>query len=287
METLDIDAVRAFVLIAELHSFTRAAEAMGSTQSATSLKLKRLETQLGRRLVERTPRVIRLSSEGTAFLAAARELLSAHERAMAAFSVTPRRLAVGISQLLVGADLPKLLRRITDRFPALMLELHAGGSRELLRAFDEDRLDAVIVLRPDSDHRAGATLFREQVAWVAAPDAMPRANQALRLATQGPECSLRKQAVQALDAAGCEWTEVFIGKGAAVIGAAAAAGLAVAVMTRHTAPMGTVDVGAKFGLPVLASREVMLYSTVRDAVGREALRVLSAGTRTLASAQAA
>lgn len=287
METLDIDAVRAFVLIAELHSFTRAAEAMGSSQSAISLKLKRLETQLGRRLVERTPRVIRLSSEGSAFLGAARELLSAHERAMTAFSVTPRRLAVGISQLLVGIDLPNVLRRIADQFPALLLELQVGGSRELLRAFDEDRLDAVIVLRPDSDHRQGTALFREALAWIAAPDAIPRANLPLRLATQGPECSLRKQAVQALDSAGRAWTEVFVGKGAAVVGAAAAAGLAVAVMTRHTAPTGTVDVGAKLGLPALPSREVMLYSTVRDGAGREALRLLSAGMRTLATAQAA
>ena len=40
---LDLDAIRAFVRIAELGSFTRAAEAMGTTQAAVSLKLKRLE----------------------------------------------------------------------------------------------------------------------------------------------------------------------------------------------------------------------------------------------------
>ena len=40
---LDLDAVQAFVRIAELGSFTRAAEAMRTTQGAVSLKLKRLE----------------------------------------------------------------------------------------------------------------------------------------------------------------------------------------------------------------------------------------------------
>jgi len=109
----------------------------------------------------------------------------------------------------------------------------------------------------------------------------------LLLATQGADCSLRKQAVQALDAAGRAWTEVFVGKGAAVVGAAAAAGLAVAVMSRCATPSGTVDVGARLGLPALPMREVMLYSSVRDAAGRDVLRVLSAGLRTLASAQAA
>lgn len=40
--SLDLDAVRAFVQIVELGSFTRAAEALQITQAAVSLKLKRL-----------------------------------------------------------------------------------------------------------------------------------------------------------------------------------------------------------------------------------------------------
>jgi hypothetical protein len=70
--TLDLDAVQAFVLAADLQSFTRAAEALDSTQSAISLKLKKLEQRLGRRLLERTPRLVRLSAEGQQFLPAAR-----------------------------------------------------------------------------------------------------------------------------------------------------------------------------------------------------------------------
>ena len=64
MMTLDLDAVRAFVLVAELSSFTRAADALDTTQSAVSLKLKRLEAALGRQLLERTPRIVRLSADG-------------------------------------------------------------------------------------------------------------------------------------------------------------------------------------------------------------------------------
>ena len=57
---LDIDALRAFVLVADLQSFTRTAQATGTTQSAVSLKLKRLEARLAARLVERTPRLVLL-----------------------------------------------------------------------------------------------------------------------------------------------------------------------------------------------------------------------------------
>ena len=65
---LDLDAVQSFIRIAELGSFTRAAEAMRTTQSAVSLKLKRLEERLGCRLIERTPRYVELSARGAAFL---------------------------------------------------------------------------------------------------------------------------------------------------------------------------------------------------------------------------
>ena len=72
MKSMDVDAVRAFLLAADLQSFTRAADVLGTTQSAISLKLRRLEAQLGRRLLERTPRRVRLSAEGLAFLGVAR-----------------------------------------------------------------------------------------------------------------------------------------------------------------------------------------------------------------------
>jgi hypothetical protein len=49
MKMPDIDAIQAFVLVAELKSFTRAADAIGGTQAAISLKIKRLEETLGRK----------------------------------------------------------------------------------------------------------------------------------------------------------------------------------------------------------------------------------------------
>ena len=79
--TLDIATVQAFLLVADLQSFTRAAEALGTTQAAVSLKLQRLETLLRKRLVERSPRAVRLTADGAAFLDRARALMEAHDRA--------------------------------------------------------------------------------------------------------------------------------------------------------------------------------------------------------------
>ncbi|NUR21841.1 LysR family transcriptional regulator [Frateuria sp.] len=281
-KALDLDAVKAFVLTADLQSFTRAAEALSTTQSAISLKLRRLEEQLGRRLLERTPRQVRLSAEGALFLEAARSLVGAHERAVASFQVERRRLTVGISQLIVGSELPALLRHMSEHDPRLLLELRVAGSREVMQAYEEGALDAALVVQPEGRREQGETLYKEQFAWIGAVGWRPRQGEPLPLSTQGEACSIRAAAVRALDQAGVAWTEVFIGKGAAVLGAAAAAGLAIAVLARRAAPGGTVDLGPVLGLPPLPSQDVVLHTALNDRRSRQALHALAGAFKQLA-----
>ncbi len=284
MKALDLDAVKAFVLTADLKSFTRAAEVLDSTQSAISLKLRRLEAQLGRRLLERTPRQVRLSAEGAAFLVSARDLVGAHDRAVASFSVEQRRLVIGVSHQIVGSELPSLLRYMNEHDPHLLIELRVAGSREVTQAYDEGKLDAALVLQPEDRHRHGEKLFNESFAWVAAADWQWRTGQPLPLSTQGESCSIRATAVRALDQAGIAWTEVFIGRGAAVVGAAAAAGIAIAVLARRSAPAGTIDIGQALALPTLPTQDVVLYSALNDRRSRNALRTLGAAFKGLVNA---
>jgi len=274
MKALDIEAVQAFVLVADLNSFTRAAEAMDTTQSAVSLKIKRLEDGLGRRLLERTPRLVRLSAEGATFLGAARNLVAAHASAIGAFVVEQRRLVVGISHHIVGTELPALLKRMNASDPGLVIQLHVDASRAVHAAFEDGTLDAAIVLRHDAYRRDGDRLFEEKFGWMGAPDFYRQPGEPLRLATQAEPCSVRAMAVDALDAAGIEWTEAFVGGGLATIGAAISAGLAVAALARRVAPSDTADLGPRLGLPPLPSREVMLYSKPSDVRTRQALRTL-------------
>jgi DNA-binding transcriptional LysR family regulator len=275
MKTLDVEAVQAFVLTADLNSFTRAAEALGTTQSTVSLKIRRLEEGLGRRLLERTPRLVRLSADGSAFLPAARQLVAAHQSAVGAFATERRRLTVGISQHIVGAGLPAMLKRMNASDPGLVVGLHIDASRSVLEAFDAGELNAAITLR-ETRRRDGEVLFAEPFGWMAAPDFNRSPGEPLRLATQAEPCSVRAMAVDALDGAGIPWTEVFVGGGIATIGAALSAGLAVAALARRVAPPDTVDLGPRLGLPPLPSREVILYSKPSDAPTRRALRTLGA-----------
>ena len=284
MKALDIEAVQAFVLAADFKSFTRAAEALDTTQSAVSLKIKRLEDGLGRRLLERTPRLVRLSADGDAFLEAARNLIDAHHGAVAAFGIKKRRLVVGISHHIVGAELPMLLKRMGSAEPGLVLELRIATSREVLADFEQGTIDAGIVLRNDNRRRDGETILQEAFAWMAAPDFTHHPGESLRLATQAAPCSVRSMAIEALKVARIAWTEVFVGGGTTTIGAAISAGLAVAALGRRVAPSGTIDVGARLGLPPLPARDVVLHSNLRDRQSRDTLKLLAATIRATASA---
>jgi DNA-binding transcriptional LysR family regulator len=227
---------------------------------------------------------VRLSAEGSLFLEAARELVGAHERAVSSFHVERRRLTVGISQLIVGSELPALLRHMNEHDAQLLLELRVGGSRELLQAYEEGALDAILVMQPESRRQEGEVIYAEQFAWIAAAHWRPRPGEPLPLSTQGESCSIRAAAVRALDQAGIPWTEVFIGKGAAVLGAAAAAGLAVAVLARRAAPAGTVDIGPALSLPELPRQDVVLYTGLNDPRSRQALRTLAEAFKQLSIA---
>lgn len=264
---LDLDTVRAFVLVADLASFTRAADALGTTQSAVSLKLKRLESQLGKPLLARTPRTVKLAPDGETFLPAARALLDAHEHALGAISAGSRRLSLGVSEHVAVPDLPAVLTSLHRLDPALTLEMHLGTSTNLLALYDERRLDAAIVRHEpaeDPPRDDGTLLFTEPLVWLAAPDWTPRANEPLPLAVLAGPCGVRAAALRTLDQAGRPWREHFTGGGIATVTAAAAAGLAVCSLARRVAPRTLVDVGAKFDLPPLQHSQVVLYTRVRD-----------------------
>jgi DNA-binding transcriptional LysR family regulator len=278
MTILDVEAVQAFVLVADFQSFTRAAAALDTSQAAISMKLKRLEDRLGEKLIERTPRLVRLSARGASFLGVARDFLAAHERAVAGLSTTSRRFTLGIADQVAGPELPVLLARLGAHDPALLIEVQLGTSRDLIDAFDRGAIDAAII-RKEDDRRDGEVLCEERFGWFAAPEFEHRSREPLRLASLSASCGVRNGATRALDTAGVEWIEVFLGGGMAAVIAAVSAGIAVGALAHRVAPAGIVDVGAKFGLPPIPSSDLVLHSNLSDARSRSALRTLTATFR--------
>ena len=77
----DATLLRTFVAVCDCGSFTRAANQVHLTQSAVSLHIKRLEEQLGTRLIVRLARGLRLTEQGEVLLSFARRILELYAEA--------------------------------------------------------------------------------------------------------------------------------------------------------------------------------------------------------------
>jgi DNA-binding transcriptional LysR family regulator len=272
--TLDLDGVAAFLHAAQFSSFTRAAEALGTAQSLVSTRIKKLEGGLGQVLLQRHPRLVRLTAEGERFLPAARELMAAHERALAAFRQPTERIAIGISEQAVGADAPALLARLARHDPTLVIGLRIEPSAALEAAFERGELDVVVVRRLGAG-RTGEVLRHDAVGWFAAAE-LTRRGEAVPLVNLVADCRLRRHAIEALERAGLSWREAFVGGGMAAVLAAVEGGLGVSPLAARIAPRGAVDVGPDWGLPALGGSEVVLRSNVATPRANAFVRELAA-----------
>src|SRR5262249_57266413 len=115
--------------------------------SATAVSLKPMRRGACRRrpLGERTPRRVRLTADGEAFLEHAKTLIAANQRALSMTPAAACRLRLGVSDHAAGPELPTLLARLNAADPRLAHEVTLGLSRPLLELFDDGKLDGAIV----------------------------------------------------------------------------------------------------------------------------------------------
>jgi len=149
---VDLRQLTYVVAVAELSSFTRAAERCFVVQSALSHQIARLEQELGARLFHRTSRQVRLTGAGEAFLPAARQCLAAAERARsevaAATGVVRGRLSVGVIPTVAAIDVPAALHSFHDRHPQVRISLIMGGSDDLVEKVITGVLDVAFLGLP-------------------------------------------------------------------------------------------------------------------------------------------
>ncbi|MFC4061054.1 LysR family transcriptional regulator [Planomonospora corallina] len=122
---LDLAQVRAFVRAAEGLHFGHAAEELSISQQALSKRIARLESVLGRRLLDRGGQGVRLTEAGRRFLEPARQALAAADLAVAAALDAHRRLRIDVWGHLYAP------MRTLARVAALEPRLEPGHGRDL------------------------------------------------------------------------------------------------------------------------------------------------------------
>jgi DNA-binding transcriptional LysR family regulator len=265
----DPEQLRTFLSVAQTLSFTRAAQQLGIRQPTVSQHIRKLEQAVGRPLLIRDTRTVRLTADGDAMAGFARAILAAQEQAVGYFtgSGLRGRLRFGVTDDLALTPLPRILREFRQLNPRIDLELTVAQNEVLHRRVESGHLDVAFV-----KHSAGAgnqpqgTLVRrDRFIWATTEGVRLDPDQPVPLvAYQAPSLS-RSLGVQALEAASRHCRITCIVRGVNGVLAAVRAGLGVAIFARTLMPADLVEVAAAAGLPQLPHVDLVLLTNRRAA----------------------
>lgn len=172
---MDLRNLRTFLYVAEMASFTRAAEALSYSQSTISFQIKQLEKELGVRLFDRVNHTVILTAKGREVLQYAqrmhqleRELeqtlhaethVTGHVRLASAYSLCP---------MLLGEGFAAFVRR----HPGITLKITTTETKDMFRMLNQNEADLVLTLDSHIYHAEYVIAQEEKIGthFVARPD---------------------------------------------------------------------------------------------------------------------
>jgi DNA-binding transcriptional LysR family regulator len=158
---MDLRQLAIFVAVAEEHSFTRAAERLGTAQSAVSAAVRKLEADLDAELLHRTTRRVELSDAGQVLLPEARRTLASAASARAAIEDVRGGLRGTVNlgtmqaQVMPVVSVGAIIAGFRVDHPDVHISLlhTSGGSSELAEMVRDGRLDLALVGLPEQPLR--------------------------------------------------------------------------------------------------------------------------------------
>jgi DNA-binding transcriptional LysR family regulator len=138
-----------FLTAAETGSFSSAGERLGLTQSAVSMQIKRLESDLGCMLFERSGKAVQLSERGRALVSHARDLIARYDDMKAGAAPQASTINLGAISTVQSGLLPKALRGFAVSCPATHIQITPGTSIQLLAQVDAGELDIAAMIKPN------------------------------------------------------------------------------------------------------------------------------------------
>jgi DNA-binding transcriptional LysR family regulator len=258
---LDIGVLRTFLLIAEGHSFTDAADRVGRSPSAVSLQIQRLEADLGAPVFRRNNREVTLTLAGERLLGFARRLIRTNDETIEAFrpGIDVRGpLRFGTTQDFAEAVLPDVLGRFAEDHPVVELTLQVDRSAKLVEAVQNGAIDVAIGISREHPLNRG-TLVEMPMFWIGRDGMDLAPAEPVPLAMFDPPCSFRSAAIDGLAARGRSHRIAFTSPSLSGLRMAVEAGLGLTVRTRHLLAPRLDDVGARLGLPPLPDVAFALY----------------------------
>ena len=258
---LAITPLRTFVTIADTGSYTRASEQLFLTQPALSLQIKRLEEQLGQRLLTRQGRQTVVTDAGSVLLNYARQILHLNEEAIARLSVadTEGRVRIGVLEEVAVGPLVDLLTMFGRLCTRVQIDFEIDTSSNLAKRIKNNSLE-LAVLNKSFAGTDVIDLWIEEYLWVEQRGSDHHKDRPLRLLMDKPEtpCAITDAALNELAVAGIKTRTVFASTSILAIQAAVLAGLGIGMLSPGSVSPEMRVLGPAEGLPEIPRAQIVL-----------------------------
>jgi len=279
---LELDLLRALLVVSDCASFTTAAMQLHSTQSTVSQKIRRLEDLAGHRLLTRGPGQVQPTEAGHLVLGYARQLLALNEQlvdSLAGVAVTVT-LRLGVPDDFATARTTRRLAAFNRRHAQVKLEVTSGLSRDLMQSYDRGELDLVLV-KQKRNSRDAVYSRPETLLWIDSARSPAFARDPVPLVTFPQRGLYRDEMIAAIEALGRRWRIAFSSSSLGGIQDAVADGMGISLLPRRALARGHAVLSRRSGLAAIDSYEVAIFHRASaDALVQELARELWRGVTT-------
>jgi len=258
---LQTDLLRAYVTVVDLGNFTETGKALGRTQPAISLQIKRLEELAGSKLLVHKARQIEPTAEGQSLLGYAREILRLNDRAVANLHQKKflGSLRVGLPIDYSITYFQRIIAEFAEANPDVTLDIRCNRSKDLLSSLHTDDLDLSIAVTDSMPKPYVALHWSERPIWVCSREFQFDAEKPIKLIAHPDGCHYRQRMIDALSTEGRDWRIAFESPGISALQTAVRDGMGVTALTEKTLLPEMRVLAPEEGFPALANIHIGLF----------------------------
>lgn len=163
---MDIRNLNTFIHVAELSSFTKAADVLGYSQSTVSFQIRQLERELNVQLLERINHTVSLTERGREVLAYAHQihrLSNELKENMENEKAVRGQVRLAMADSLCNSLLNQSFLDFRRHFPGISLKITAAGTEEMFRLLNHNEADVILTLDNHIYHAEYVIVKEEKV----------------------------------------------------------------------------------------------------------------------------
>ncbi|RWA97312.1 LysR substrate-binding domain-containing protein [Mesorhizobium sp.] len=259
MSHLDSELLRTFLAVADTLNFTKAGELVGRTQSAVSVRMRRLEEDLGESLFDRTATGVVMTKHGHQLLTRARKIILLLDETAASIRGPQLKgiVRIGTPEEHGTSLIPRVLRVFNETHSDVEVIVKFGRSSTNLDAVNSGHLDLAVIYERGQE-TAREILQPDPTVWATSSVYEQHLRDPLPVAMLAVDTWWRQRALRSLESINANHRICYLSDSSNGLIAGVRAGLGIAPLTRGSIPEDCRELTIAEGYPVIDYSNVVL-----------------------------